>query len=205
MTPICLLWAMRTSIYNKRMSTISEAHKLKGTIAMYTSKQDHHSTGYRHIIKLNGEPFCVIYNQADFEVEKMITELNIGHRCLQEGYSDIPNWVKYCNASHPRYGTPWTSQEEEDLQNAWQDGIPVNQLMKLHGRDQSGITSRLQKLFGNNDWQKYFAVNKVEKAKKAKIKELEADLLRLQAQVNDLKNELDGLPPMRVNVVIRGR
>lgn len=43
-------------------------------------------------------------------------------------------------------GAPWTPEEEERLRQAFDSGMPVDDLSRIHSRTPSAITARLEKL-----------------------------------------------------------
>ncbi len=54
---------------------------------------------------------------------------------------------------HAKAGMPWTSEEDEDLLSAFDDGKTIQDLVKLHQRSPVAIRTRLQqfeKLEGSN-------------------------------------------------------
>lgn len=86
----------------------------------------------------------------------------------------FPSWM----GEHPRHGSPWTPEEDRLLRHCWVNGIGVQRLMKMTGRNECAIDCRLAKFFP--DYQRQSEL-------RAKIQKLEADLRVFSEELAELK------------------
>ncbi|MCH5584599.1 DNA helicase RecQ [Shimazuella sp. AN120528] len=65
---------------------------------------------------------------------------------LQQYKSKTTSTLAEIQKTHPKAYTPWTKEEEEELETLFQQGLDIAQIAQTLGRQNGGIRSRLEKL-----------------------------------------------------------
>ncbi len=85
-----------------------------------------------------GETFPM---ESPYQKPRVIRSLFVAVEAL-----DRQRRSKKQNSGQSNAGNPWTNDEEERLINAFDSGMAVEDLARIHSRTSAAITARLQKL-----------------------------------------------------------